>query len=189
MKPWDRVVDHGDHEFTILAAELTPAEARAVLRGVGVVVDDHGAVLGTVSAPELADADADTLASWPALPPAVEIDADQTFAELADSPSISLLLLGITLLVLVRGGTPVGTLPVARVSDYLASGEHLLSGNEMGPAGASADGALPGRVRLAAARVACARCGYRNALEHWNPRRPPSCANPDREPHDLELGG
>ncbi|MEV0236080.1 hypothetical protein [Nonomuraea sp. NPDC050786] len=189
MKPGDRIAEHGDHEFTILAGELTPAEARAVLKGVGVVVDDDGTVLGTVTAPELAGANADALASWRALPPAVEVHADRTFAELADSPAITLLLLGITRLVLTRGGTPVGMLPVARVSDYLASGAHPLSSNEMGPAGASADGALPGRVRLAAAHVACMHCGYRNTLEHWNPRRPPQCANPDRAPHDLELGG
>ncbi|KOX21238.1 hypothetical protein ADK67_27710 [Saccharothrix sp. NRRL B-16348] len=142
-----------------------------------------------MTAPELADADADTLATWQALPPAVEVDAGLTFAQLADSPAISLLLLGITRLVLTRDGTPAGVLPVARVSDYLASGTHPALGNQMGPAGASADGALPGRVRLAAAHVACAHCGHRNTLEHWNPRRPPRCANPDREPHDLELGG
>lgn len=189
MKPGDRIAEHGDHEFTILAGELTPAEARAVVKGPGVVVDDNGTVLGTVTAPELAGANADTLTSWRALPPAVEVHADQTYAELADSPAITLLLLGITRLVLTRGGKPVGVLPVARVSDYLASGAHPLSSNEMGPAGASADGALPGRVRLAIAHVVCVRCGYRNTLEHWNPRRPPRCANPDGTPHDLELGG
>ncbi|WP_125788028.1 MULTISPECIES: hypothetical protein [unclassified Amycolatopsis] len=175
--------------FTVLAAELTPAEARAVLKGDGVVVDDEGTVLGTVTAQELAYADAETLASWRALPPAVEVHADQTFAQFADSSAVTLLLLGITRLVLTRDGTPVGLLPVARVTDYLASGAHPLPGNEMGPAGASSDGALPGRVRLAAAHVACSHCGYRNVLEHWNPRRPPRCANPDRAPHELELDG
>ncbi|NUT99065.1 MAG: hypothetical protein HOY78_44390 [Saccharothrix sp.] len=189
MKPGDRIADHADDDFTVLAAELTPAETRAFLRGVGVVVDDDGTVLGTVTAPELADAGADTVASWRALPPAVTADADQTFAQLADSPAITLLLLGITHLVLTRDGRPVGVLPASRVSQYLASGAHPLHGTELGPAGASADGALPGRVRLAAAHVACAHCGYRNTLEHWNPRRPPRCANPDRAPHDLELGG
>ncbi|WP_394621478.1 hypothetical protein JNUCC0626_20970 [Lentzea sp. JNUCC 0626] len=189
MTPHTPITDHAHTEFTILAGELTPSEARAVLTGVGVVVDDDGTILGTVLATDLADAAADTLASWPDLPPAVEVRADLTFAELADSPVLPLVLLGVTTLVLTRAGAPVGVLPVARVSEYLASGAHPLAGNDMGPAGASADGALPGQVRLGAAHVACAHCGHRNTIAHWNPRRPPRCANPDREPHDLRLGG
>lgn len=189
MNPRDLLAEHAHTEFTILASELTPNEARSVLTGVGVVVDDEGTILGTVLAPDLAGTDAATLASWPELPAVVEVQADLTFAELADSPVLPLLLLGVTTLVLTRAGKPVGVLPVERVSDYLVSGAHPLSGNDMGPAGASADGALPGRVQLGAAHVACAHCGHRNTIAHWNPRRPPRCANPDREPHDLRLGG
>ena len=38
MKPGDRIAEHSDHEFTILAGELTPAEARAVLPAAKVVL-------------------------------------------------------------------------------------------------------------------------------------------------------
>jgi hypothetical protein len=190
MNPQDLLADHAHDEFVVLASELTLTEARAVLTtGVGVVADADGTILGTVLAPDLADAHTGSLASWPKLPATVEVRADLTFAELADSPVMPLLLLGVTTLVLTRAGEPVGVLPVQQVSDYLASGAHPLTGNAMGPAGASADGALPGRVRLGAAHVACTHCGYRNTILHWNPRRPPRCANPDREPHDLRLGG
>ena len=93
MNPKDLLAAHAHTEFTILAGELTPAEARSVLTGVGVVVDDEGTILGTVLAPDLAGTDAATLASWPELPAAVEVRADLTFAELADSPVLPLLLL------------------------------------------------------------------------------------------------
>lgn len=188
MRPADPVAKYADHDIAVLPAELTPAEARALLTGVGVVVADGGGVLGTVTAAELLGADADTLADWCELPPAIEVDADLALVELANSPAITLLLLDIPRLVLMRDGKPVAVLAVSLMANYLASGEHLLPGNEMGPMGASADGTLPGRVRLASAHVACAECGHRNALEYWNPRRPPRCANPDRPPHDLTLG-
>ncbi|MET9972921.1 hypothetical protein ABZZ80_45475 [Streptomyces sp. NPDC006356] len=189
MRPTDPVAKHADHDIAVLPAELTPAEARALLTGAGVVVADDGGVLGTVTAAELSGVGAGTLADWHDLPPAIEVDADLALVELANSPAVTLLLLGVPRLVLMRDGKPVAVLAVSRMADYLASGEHPLPGNEMGPMGASADGALPGRVRLASAHVACAECGHRNALEYWNPRRPPRCANPDRPAHDLRLEG
>ncbi|MEV0225420.1 hypothetical protein [Streptomyces sp. NPDC050704] len=188
MRPTDPVAQHADHDIAVLPAELTPAEAKALLTGTGVVVADDGGVLGTVTAADLAGADADTLAVWQGLPPAIEVDADLSLADLVNSPAVTLLLLGVPRLVLLRDGTPVAVLAVPRVSDYLASGDHPLPDHEMGP-GAPADSALPGRVRLASAQVACAECGHRNALDYWNPRRPPRCANPDRPPHDLTLEG
>lgn len=189
MRPTDPVVKHADFDITVLPAELTPAEAKAVSAGIGVVVADDGNVLGTVTAADLAGVDAASLADWPGLSPAIAVDAELTLAELANSPEITLLELDIPWLVLTRDGAPIGALAATRVADYLASGEHPLPDNPMGPWGSATDSQLPGRVRLAAARVTCAECGHRNALDYWNPRRPPRCANPDREPHDLTLGG
>jgi hypothetical protein len=189
LRPADPVVKHADHAIAILPAELTPAEAKALLTGIGVVVAEDGGVLGTVTAADLTGAEAETLAVWPGLPPAIEVDAELALVDLANSPAVTLLLLRVPRLVLMRDGTPIAVLPASRVADYLASGEHPLPDRSMGPMGASADSALPGRVRLASAHVACAECGHRNELDHWNPRRPPRCSNPDRPPHDLTLGG
>jgi hypothetical protein len=188
LRPTDPVAKHADHDITTLPAELTPAEAKALLTGIGVVVAGDGTVLGAVTVADLAGVNAETLAVWRGLPPAIEVEAEQTLADLANSPAVTLLLLGAPWLVLTRDSAPVGVLAVSRVADYLASGEHPLPDNELGPAGASADSALPGRVRLATAHVVCAQCGYRNAIDYWNPRRPPRCANPDRAAHDLTLG-
>ena len=56
MRPADPVAKYADHDIAVLPAELTPAEARALLTGVGVVVADGGGVLGTVTAAELQEA-------------------------------------------------------------------------------------------------------------------------------------
>ncbi|MDI3389519.1 hypothetical protein QIS99_25480 [Streptomyces sp. B-S-A8] len=191
MRPTDPLAQHADHDIAVLPADLTPADAKALLTGTGVVVADDGGVLGTVTAADLADADADAeiLADLRGLPSVIAVDADLTLVDLINSPAVTLLLLGIPRLVLLRARTPVAVLAVSRLTDYLASGEHPLPDNEMGPMGASADSALPGRVRLPRAQVACAECGHRNALDHWNPRRPPRCANPEGPAHDLTLEG
>lgn len=132
LRPTDPVAQHADHDIALLPADLTPAEARALLRGTGVpearalprgtgvVVADDGGVLGTVTAADLADAGADTktLADWRGLPSSIEVDADLSLADLLDSPAVTLLLLGAPRLVLLRGGTPVAVFVVSRLAEY-----------------------------------------------------------------------
>jgi hypothetical protein len=178
MNPGDPLHTFAD-AVVLLLDRGSPAVGPMGEAAVRVLVDEQGTVVGTVAGPGTT------------VRTAVVADADRTLGEFADSPAITLLVLDVPHLVLVRDGAVVGVVRTSVVADYLASGAHQPARNELGSSGASADGFLPGAVRIAVAHVACAQpdCGHVNAVEYWNPRTPPRCANPDRAPHDLVFKG
>ncbi|MEV1005018.1 hypothetical protein [Nonomuraea sp. NPDC050202] len=190
----DTLFAQADDLFAPLSPGSSVARARATLADglIGVVRDDSGEVVATVTEADLArlDGAADLRPVLASLPPAIVADSDVTFAEFGASPAVTLLDVGARALVLLEGAEVTAVLPVGVVGAYFASESYVPPSSVMTPHGGSTDGSL-GRPRTGLAHVVCAEpgCGHLNELASFNRRRLPTCANPDPPEHPLRIGG
>jgi hypothetical protein len=159
-------------------------------RDYAVIVDPAGRAVGLVTAAEVASLAAATLADA-RLAPVVTLEADRTLAQLAGSPTMTLLELASDAAVLTRDERVVGVVAVATIAEELRRRRIRAPSRTMGPHGGSEDGSLPGATLVGRATVRCRApgCGYPKALDFYDRRKPPKCDNPDLPPHTLDLAG